>query len=227
MLQPDAVIPLVAATIRGEFAAAVEEFRFGSQDEMDRQRLQGLMQRALHGVAPSHRVGKAEDWVAWSDASKLSEIEAMRQFVEGVARRPTLSELSSPKARPRDVFQAARTDATALVTFAERIHDRDAEGRTPLIHAVDAGNLEGAALLLRVGARPNEADDQGRTPLHYAAAIGSDPLARLLLDNGADPSVRNVTGKLPTDLAMDNRHDALAVVVMPRLEVRLPTQAAS
>lgn len=230
MVDPSEVLPFIKATIRGEFSAAVEEFRFGSfsaPTELEQLRLVGLLARATWGEAPAHRVGSADEWVAWTEASKLSQLEAMRAFVEGVMTEDTtLSRLSSPVQREASVFAAARKDAASLAFFRQHFENRDADGLTPLHHSASAGAVDCAMLLLTAGVDPNCLDRHNRTPLHYAAIAGNEQLARLLLENGANNKIADDAAKLPTHLADENGHQNLALVLSPPLEVRLPVHDA-
>lgn len=226
MVDPREVLPFIKATIRGEFSAAVEEFRFGSfsaATDLEQLRLVGLLARATWGVAPAHRVGSADEWVAWTEASKLSQLEAMRAFVEGVMTDDTtFSRLASPVQREASVFAAARKDAASLALFRQDFEARDAEGLTPLHHSASAGTVDCATLLLTAGVDPNCLDHHNRAPLHYAAIAGNEQLARLLLDHGANNKMADDAAKLPTHLADENGHQNLALVLSPPLEVRLP-----
>ena len=89
------VVQVVNATVRGEFAAAVEEFRFmNSVPDAEKRRLGGLLSRAVVGKAPEHRVGSADEWMAWCECSRLSVTEAKTEFVDRVfSSRNTLSKL--------------------------------------------------------------------------------------------------------------------------------------
>jgi len=62
----------------------------------------------------------------------------------------------------------------------------DAQGRTPLLEAVGAGQTEAVRLLLAAGAKVNAASLDGRTPLIEAAARGHVDVTRLLIEGGAD-----------------------------------------
>ncbi len=57
----------------------------------------------------------------------------------------------------------------------------------PLLLAVNAGNLKGAAALLKNGAKPNEATTQGITALKLATQNKQADIVDLLLKSGANP----------------------------------------
>ena len=73
--------------------------------------------------------------------------------------------------------------------------------KSPLLEAVEAGDLGCVTKLLNGRAEPNEYDRQGETPLFTAASHGSvDVVATLLLCN-AEPLTRSIHGRTPWDVA--------------------------
>lgn len=61
-------------------------------------------------------------------------------------------------------------------------------GTTPLLFAVQAGDLESVQLLLKAGAGPSEAAADGNTALVVATHSGYPAIAALLLKSGAKPN---------------------------------------
>lgn len=86
----------------------------------------------------------------------------------------------------------------------------DADGLTPLHHAVREREAETAGLLLRCGAPADTPTPDGLTPLHLAAARGDVGLVTLLLEHGADPRRPAADGRSPRDLALEGRHELCA-----------------
>ena len=73
--------------------------------------------------------------------------------------------------------------------------------KSPLLEAVEVGDLGCVTKLLNGRAEPNEYDRQGETPLFTAASHGSvDVVATLLLCN-AEPLTRSIHGRTPWDVA--------------------------
>lgn len=107
---------------------------------------------------------------------------------------------------PQDVFAAARA-GTGLAPFLPSDADAvDADGLTPLIHAVDAEQTGSVSELLLCGADVNRADPQGSTALHYAALLGNAALAEQLVAAGADPRILDEDGSSPADTAGSEGH---------------------
>jgi len=73
-----------------------------------------------------------------------------------------------------------------LIAHGADVNAAPPNGTTPLMIAVQNGNLEGAAALLEHGAHVNAHSDMGDTPLSDAASEGDPRLVGLLLDHGAN-----------------------------------------
>lgn len=114
----------------------------------------------------------------------------------GLARAATQGDLAQVKERLR---RHDDVDAT------------DAEGKTPLLLALEGGHLEVARHLIAMGATLDDADDEGRTPLHVAAQKGFGDLVEVLLHEGAKPALVTRKGrKTPAQLAEAEGHLDLA-----------------
>jgi ankyrin repeat protein len=75
------------------------------------------------------------------------------------------------------------------------ITDKNKEGMTPLIFAVDCEfSNETLKTLLDLGCSVFEMDDTGRNPLHYAVDLENERIIRFLLENGSDPYVADDNG---------------------------------
>jgi len=85
----------------------------------------------------------------------------------------------------------------ALVAGGADIHEKDADGMTPLHWAVIGHHLDVLKVVLESGAEVNAVDRFGFTPLLYSATIdfGDAEAASALLKAGADASVKNKEGK--------------------------------
>lgn len=90
----------------------------------------------------------------------------------------------------RGVLEGQVEDVRRVLQESPNVDGFDATGRTPLMIAARAGNLEIARLLLAAGASPDKANAIGTTPLMYAKthsfAKGDTAVLELLLQHGAD-----------------------------------------
>ena len=98
-----------------------------------------------------------------------------------------------------------------LVKEGNDLDERDDEGMTPLIRAINMNQKESVAVLLKNGANVNTPDTQFlNTPLHYAVIQGNSSIVRLLIEQKADITARNNEGKLPYDLALAKGNKEMA-----------------
>ncbi|KAG8196720.1 hypothetical protein JTE90_014456, partial [Oedothorax gibbosus] len=87
-------------------------------------------------------------------------------------------------------------------------------GWTPLMYAVDTGNLVLTKLLLEAGANVHGCDEDGETALHLACnSDDSDvELVRTLLLAGADPNLRNSDNETAFHYAVEQEEPCLEVI---------------
>jgi RNA polymerase sigma-70 factor, ECF subfamily len=102
----------------------------------------------------------------------------------------------------------AREDWTRADSFAHRLPVTRGGG-TPLLRAVERGDVQMARLLLTRGADPDAACScaGGESSLWVAAAQHESELVALLLDHGADPDTRAFAGTAAVDVARARRFD--------------------
>ncbi|KAL7681500.1 putative IQ motif, EF-hand binding, tetratricopeptide-like helical domain superfamily [Plasmopara halstedii] len=85
---------------------------------------------------------------------------------------------------------------------------RDLEGYTPLIYAVNNGSLDCTKCFLEANANPNSTDLDGRTPLHFALSftdLGTrEALVNLLIQYDADVNVKDRDGDTPLHVSCVN-----------------------
>lgn len=82
------------------------------------------------------------------------------------------------------VASASAADVSAAIAAGAAIESRDAEGRTPLLIATRADNVEAALALVAAGADVNAKDRIHDTPFLYAGAEGRDEILRAILESG-------------------------------------------
>jgi ankyrin repeat protein len=87
----------------------------------------------------------------------------------------------------------------ALLEKGAALERRDAQGRTPLLLAIENGEYSGekrtALFLIQKGADIHAKDGQGNTPLILASRQDLPKLVKLLLKKGADPKEKNLAGE--------------------------------
>lgn len=85
-----------------------------------------------------------------------------------------------------------------LLTLGADLESRDADGRSPLLHATRRGDLQSVTHLLRLGADVTvSSTNDGFTALHLACGNECIEITKLLLDCGADPDRKDFYNKTP------------------------------
>lgn len=83
------------------------------------------------------------------------------------------------------------------------VDERDAQGKTALHLAAEAGFVEVVDLLLRAGAKPDAVDGEGAVAVHLACrggAVRRWEVVAVLQKYGADLGVRDAQGVVARDL---------------------------
>lgn len=95
--------------------------------------------------------------------------------------------------------------ATAIAQGAD-VDARDASGRTALLVATEARQLDAVRALLRAGADVDLQDDKLDNPFLYAGAEGLLEILRLVAEAGADPTITNRYGGVAVIPASERGH---------------------
>ncbi len=185
---------------------------------------------AQHGLAELILVGQLEPLNAFLDA----HANALEQSIED-GSYPLHVAVSTP---------AATQLLSALLQRGADPNKADAQGRTPLLKAIECENAVAvaqlktattlrdifteialgdeaavAALINRDPRSSHETHPDGVTPLFHAAFSGSLPIATHLLDAGADPtpqSERFWACLSPLHLSLQRRHSAVTRLLLVR-----------
>lgn len=140
------------------------------------------------------------------------------------------------KAEPGDersalAFAAQEGDYTnvkALVDRGADIHAADAQGHTPLYHALygdttgwvwqspetGPGETRCSQFLLQHGAQANVHADDGQTPLQYATLWSLRPALHLLLEHGVDVDAQDENGRTALMIAVDNQEPGAVEILI-------------
>ena len=122
----------------------------------------------------------------------------------------TALHMAAWKASP-DLIDKLLMDWSTTAEFGKPdVNQKDQEGRTPLLLAMQKGNLGVCSTLLRKGADVNVANKDGDTPLHLLAGSGNVDLAQQFILSGAKLTQYNGNQKTPFDMAMEKNDEVLA-----------------
>lgn len=90
---------------------------------------------------------------------------------------------------------------------------------TPLLWAVDCGNVVGIGALLKAGADPNQRESFGATPVTVAAANPNPAILQLLLKEGGDPNAHDES-RTALEIAVEAESGFEYVMKVPKERVR-------
>lgn len=102
---------------------------------------------------------------------------------------------------------------------------KNKKGHTPLIEAVQRGELELAKRLIEYGARLDEKSEEGLTAMHYAAGDGHIDMVNLLIDHNAYVDIFSKAGMTPLHLAIKHhRHETFDALMSAGSSIHLKNQ---
>jgi ankyrin repeat protein len=106
-------------------------------------------------------------------------------------------------------YTSANFSLKRSASYNPKVHQRDHNGNTLLLHAVSEGREEEVESIIDEGADVNAQNFAGETPLYIASARGFDSIAHLLLENGATVTIANLEGATPLHIAAAGGHDRI------------------
>lgn len=120
-----------------------------------------------------------------------------------------------------DLKQAIRSgDAAKVKALLEKnpglVNDKDADGRTPLHHALFNGNKEIIDLLVARGADVNAASKRELTPLLIAAYLGHTHAVKLLISKGARVNKIGFNHMTPLLFAVSRGHKEIVELLIAK-----------
>ena len=103
---------------------------------------------------------------------------------------------------------------SALPAQTPDINGRDERGLTALERAVNQGNTDAVAALIRAGADVNTKSSGGRTVIGWAAFQNRPEIVRVLAKSGADLNAKDQQGWAPLALALSAKHFAVIKILI-------------
>lgn len=94
------------------------------------------------------------------------------------------------------------------IVDSNQINDRDTNGKTPLLTAIENGNTQAAHKLVEQGANVNKTDKNGNTPLHLAVRYGQADTVKQLIDQGAKVKTNDL-GNTPLHILAKGGNEAV------------------
>jgi ankyrin repeat protein len=149
-------------------------------------------------------------------ANELKNLESLRLFLNAGAK-PT----QNPNLLINAVAAKNVEAIKMLLDHGADINARDKESNFAVYKAVAEKNFEITELLINRGADINMAWTgywEGWTPLMKACRLGDIDIARMLMKHGADVEAVTKDGKTPMDIAAENGHDEIVVLLLDGME---------
>ncbi|CAK9061051.1 unnamed protein product [Durusdinium trenchii] len=134
------------------------------------------------------------------------------------SRSASQGRLERPEKRERTVKVAVtgRSSQTGPMTQSHPGTDKDDAGRTQLMHAVRAGDLQRVTSLLRAGCWVDDTDSCKCTALMYAATSGHVAIAHCLVEHAANVNAQSHDKWTPLIAAAYNGHVSMADFLVSR-----------
>jgi ankyrin repeat protein len=152
------------------------------------------------------------DNTTWWAAVEAGDIDGIRALLhagadpdlQDVAGETALHRVLGAELEPGEAPEPLNVEiAGILLDAGADINGRSGEGLTPLMLAVDSGELEDRmALLLSRGADPDVRDADGRTALMRGVEWMDIRTLRCLLSSGADPNAADLNGETAIHIAV-------------------------
>eukprot|EP00731_Ephydatia_muelleri_P005837 Em0003g85a len=152
------------------------------------------------GITTTINKRNADGWTALMKASEAGQVEGVKVLLDRGAEvsMKDKTPLPTPSYHPYDV------DAHPVHGKVYPVHGKD--GRTALMKASEAGQVECVMVLLDRGAEVNMQDKLGKTALMKASEAGQVECVKVLLDRGAEVNMQDEWGQTALMIAYDRRH---------------------
>jgi len=104
-------------------------------------------------------------------------------------------------------------DVKALLTQGAKVHDKDADGKTPLFYALSQGKYDFAESLLSHQV-PGDAPDSKNSLPHHAVTQANEETAEFLIKHGAEVNARDGNDSTPLHKAAHAQNEAMAHLLL-------------
>ncbi|KAH6618125.1 ankyrin repeat-containing domain protein [Chaetomium sp. MPI-SDFR-AT-0129] len=163
------------------------------------------------------------DWIAEQHFSPIHHIVFLlsnKTIKEELKHNPDAVHITDAQGRTALHWATARAqldDMRVLIAHGSNVDTMDADGRTPMLHAVDSGNDEAVRVLLTAGADPNPTLPAGffrSSPLTAACFGRRAGMVKLLLQAGAKIDTVNPEGRTALHAAATTQSAECASVLL-------------
>lgn len=151
---------------------------------------------------------RSELWTKTIDAASTSD------FLD--RNLPNLKFCSMSTFTTACIFDLTLVVEDMLDTGEANIDERDADGRTPIFHAIMCYRFDRVKVLIRRDANLNAHDDRMETPHHIAADDDFQTACRMIVDGGGLTTSQGSTGRMPLHAAAEAGSEETARLLLER-----------
>jgi ankyrin repeat protein len=156
---------------------------------------------------------------AFRFAAHDGRIETVRSSIQSGKEVNAKDPTTSHTAMHMAAYNGHSDIVKLLLEHDAAVDPRDAEGKTPLIHACTGPFPETVEILLAAGADINAAEaTEGFTPLMMAAGLGQSEVVKVLLSHGADITIEDQDKDTALNHAKNSGHAEIVALLEKLLE---------
>jgi ankyrin repeat protein len=162
-----------------------------------------------------------DEWGYTAISYAMGEIDWLgyRKTEPELANSRRIAELLLAAGTPVDLFAAISLGQTAVVSqilteTPELANNKDYQGATALVRAVNWDRVEIVEALLAAGADVNALNDSRASALHQAACLGRDEIARVLIAHKADVNAGELYWATPLHEAARHLNQGVARLLL-------------
>lgn len=155
-----------------------------------------------------------QKWDAWKSLGEMSSEQAMKEYIDFVARIDPSWEKDCEVNLKSDI-SVSPFGGVAVSCMQPPDEEPIADENKSLNDWVVEGNVEEVSrLLMKNDSIINQTDDQGMAALHWACDRGHAEMVQLLLEKAADPNVRDADNQTPLHYACFCGHVEVAKLLI-------------